>query len=231
MPKQSRRIYHMPDADLIQRTDAIAGFAVRDATDFLGRNVDTARISALRAARNDFDNFPTDEELEGAVTAAVSIKNAARKQLEDAVDTIRNMADQAFGGRNLYSTFGFEGFSELKDNDVLRAAKRIHRVTDTLTAQLMSEGLTPGHVASLQGFITALDLALDGVDAAVADRDIQTQTRIELGNALYTNLSKIGAIGRSLYENTDEARYNDYVLEQNVGQGTGNGGGGENPPA
>ncbi len=232
MPKPLTRIYHMSDADLIQRTDAIAGFAVRDATAFLSRNVDAARISALQAARDDFDAFPTDEELAGAVTVAVSIKKAARKQLEDAVDTIRGMADQAFEGQNLYSTFRFEGFSELEDNDVLRAAKRIHRVADKLTAQLTPEGLTPGHMASLQGFITALDLALDGVDTAVADRDIETQRRIGLGNALYTNLSRIGAIGRNLFENTDEARYNDYVLEQSIGQGTGNGGGGGgNPPA
>jgi len=57
-----------------------------------------------------------------------------------------------------------------------------------------------------------LDAAIDAVAASNETRDLATQTRIEKGNALWAEMTYLASIGQTLYADTNEAKYNDYVL-------------------
>jgi len=53
--------------------------------------------------------------------------------------------------------------------------------------------------------------------SATENRDLQTQDRIIKGNLLWDEMGRLASIGRSLFEDTDEALYNDYVLVGGAG--------------
>jgi hypothetical protein len=59
---------------------------------------------------------------------------------------------------------------------------------------------------------TNLDKAIDDIEDKIENRDLETQDRVQKGNALWAEMSKLSSIGKSVYEDIDEARYNDYVL-------------------
>ncbi len=122
------------------------------------------------------------------------------------------MAEQAYEGRGKYKTFGFEDMTRLSDNELYRMVKRVVRVGTSLQADLTLQGLTPTQLTDLTALNTKLDTDIDAVHDAEEQRDLQTQDRIKKGNMLYKEMVKLSSIGQSLFQDTDEAKYNDYVL-------------------
>jgi hypothetical protein len=214
MPTQKplKRNYNMSDGELVQLADGMVTLVARDATDFLTRNVEDT--DALTAARDSFANFPTDEELAADVSTAAVAKDARRAEMEDLADQIRNMAAEAFGERSTqYKAFGFAGLANMSDADAHRAALRIHRRADAAMTTLANEGLTAPRLTAFLTKVGQFDTAINAVEDAEALRDQKTQQRIGLGNTLFDEVSSIASVGKSLYVNTNEAKYNDYVID------------------
>lgn len=202
----------MADADLLQRADALRASMARDAAAFTTRNVGRKETDALQKARDTFDAFPTDEELLGAVVTATEGKTTRRKALEQALRTVRSMAELQWGTGGMYKTFGFDGITEIPDNDLHRTARRVLRVATRTQKELAAQGLTAAQLAALAHQATGFDQAIDAVAEATEERDIQTQRRVVLGNTLYGLLTRYASVGKALFEGNDEARYNDYVI-------------------
>lgn len=207
-----QRKYQMEDADLIQRADELVNSMIRDAEDFLTRKVDRSRRDELVTARNTFSDFPTDEELLGELNKASEDKDGLRDKLESAIRTIRGMADTQFGGKGFYKSFGFDDLSRKTDNGLIRMARRVVRIATRFKDELGNQGLKDTHLTGLTELAAKFDDGVDAVEQAVEERDINTQQRVLLGNALYDKMIEFADIGKSLYEDTDEAKYNDYVI-------------------
>ncbi|MEO6832116.1 MAG: hypothetical protein ABI378_07085 [Chitinophagaceae bacterium] len=177
--------------------------------------VDAARLSILKNARDAFDDTTTDVEFLGMVSYKSETKEAVRRKLEVATRRIRSMADIAYQGQGLYHTFGFEKLSRLKDNDLYRATKRVVWVANFLISDLEPQGLTVEKINALSALNLSFDNALDELGQAMAQREMESILRIKLGNVLWKKMTDLASIGKSLFEDTtDEARYNDYVLEE-----------------
>jgi len=221
MPKQTAtRQYSMADGVLKQLADALKLSIIRDLADFASRNITATQVTALQTLINNFDETTTDEELMGVVTDATIIKDKIAENIRIAVRPIRNMAETAYSTTGKYNTFGFDGLSQITDGDLYRLARRVVRVGTKLLAELAPQGLTAAQLTNVNTLATSFDAAIDAIENAIEDRDLETQDRILKGNALWAEMSRLASIGRSLYEDTDEARYNDYVLV----------GGGSTPP-
>lgn len=216
---QSERMFRMGDDVLMQKADSVVESMQRDATDFLTRNVDAARTNEIVTINNDFKDFPTDQELLGLVTSATEIKDATALELRKQLSAVRSMATTKYGNTGKFKTFDFGELSALSNEDLFRTAKRVVRVGTGLLAELASEGLTAAMLANIATLATTLDTNIDDMQAAVEIRDIKTQQRVELANSLWNTLVKYADIGKSLYEFTDEARFNDYVLTDAAGGG------------
>jgi hypothetical protein len=189
--------------------------------------VGAAQLTSFDALVSAFDNTTTDIELQGAVSVAVQVKDATVSAIHKAVRTIRSMAEQAYEGKGKYKTFGFEDMTRLSDNDLYRMVKRVVRVATSLQADLTLQGLTANQLSDLTSLDNKLDTDIDTVHDAEEQRDLQTQDRIKKGNMLYKEMAKLASIGQSLFQDTDEAKYNDYVLigSRAEGEGTGVSGG------
>ena len=210
--KMQTRIYPMADADLKQLADQLKTSIVRDATDFATRNIAAAQLTAYQTTINVFDATTTDEELLGLVTDAVEKRDAIVENSQKAIRTIRNMAEITYNSKGKYATFGFDDLSKLTPNDLYRLATRVVRVGNQLLAELSAQGLTAAQLTALGTLATQLDNAIDFVAEKIEIRDLETQDRVIKGNLLWAEMSRLASIGKSLFEDTNEAKYNDYVL-------------------
>ena len=210
--KVETRLYSMADGELKQKADGLKNTITRDLADFATRNITATQVTAYQTIIDVFDSTTTDEELLGGVTVATEAKNVIADNTRKALRTIRSMADTAYNGKGKYSIFGFDDLSELTDANLYRLAKRVVRVGGKLFTDLSAQGLTQAQLTALNALAKSFDTAIDDVEEAIETRDLETQDRIIKGNTLWQEMLRLAAIGKSLYEDTNEAKFNDYVL-------------------
>jgi hypothetical protein len=206
------RNYSLSDGDLKQKADGLALTLTRDLPDLAARKITEGFIKHLRELTSNFDEHSTDEELQGLVEEATIKKNATRKQAETAIRSIRNMADIVYSGKGRYSNFGFEDLTHVTDANFYRLARRVVRMSTKYLPDLEPQGLTTDQIAALQTLAKGFDDDIDAIEDAIETRDTETQERINKGNTLWAEMSKLASVGKSVYEDTNEAKFNDYVL-------------------
>ncbi len=107
---------------------------------------------------------------------------------------------------------GAVGVSDLDGGKLSYVARRVHRVAETMLPQLESEGLTPELLTELNSRLTTYEQALSKQEDAIADRDIATENRVEKANEIYALLVKYCNTGKQIWEDTNQAKYNDYII-------------------
>ena len=93
-------------------------------------------------------------------------------------------------------------------------AKRVIRVSTRLADDLATQGFTTAQLTAITNLAADFDISIDAQQSKMEDRTLAAQQRIMLGNDFYMELIPLGSIGRSLYEDSDEAKYNDYIIDE-----------------
>lgn len=211
--KPVRRTYGCSDATLQATADQIANCVTRDIADFAVYDIDAASVTTFKATITTFSDKTTDDESLGDQKMETDAKNTLRKELEDLLRLIRTAAQLKYGNSGKYRKFGFDRFTELSDNNLVRMIRRVIRVlTELQTEMTVSFPSVADKIAALTTKGNAFDEAVDAIIDKKNARDIATQARIIAGNAVYTELYRLTTIGKALYQDTNEAKYNDYVL-------------------
>jgi len=219
------RDYKFSDGTLEQLADLVKANIIRDMAALAVRGVTAATATALQALIDTFKDAPTDEEAQGVVSQAVEIKNAARDGALLKARSLRSAAANVYGeDAAKYKRFHFEDMDKLRDNDLPRAMRKMARVGSVLQAELAGEGIDAAFITAFETAIETLDTELDNVDIAEQERDRMTEDRIEKGNTLYKEIVRLTNIGKDVFASVSEATYNDYVIENFTGSGSGNNG-------
>ena len=207
------RIYRGADSSAIQTTDDVLDSAERDATELEAYGINEDTRNELRAARDAFSDNATDEELMGNLVIATQAKNTTRTDLRQQIRQVADRARYKYGEEDgRYRKFGVEGLSRLKDDELLRCARRVVRVGTEFLADLASTGLTAPILATLLATANTFDEQIDAQHSAIKERDLAVDTRIALGNEMYRLLVSLAGFGKLCWGDTNEAKYNDYVL-------------------
>lgn len=211
----AKRAYKMSDARLVQATDSVLQSATRDLTELASFGVTAPKIAAVETLRNTFANLPTDEELMGDMMIATAAKDELMTKVCEEIRPIIRRAQVKFGdGSPEVRKFAADGLSRLGEDELVRTAFRVVRVGTGFLTALSTEGLTQDILDALEAVAGELDVAVDTQDDAVNDRDIAVDGRIKAGNDLYAAVVNMCTYGKSAWENTNEAKYNDYVLSE-----------------
>ncbi len=211
--KPLNRDYNLSDAELVLFASDLVTFMTRDSAEFAARGVDAAAITALGVKEDQFEAFPTDPEYKALVTIAVENKDADRSQL---LVEIRGVTDRAMikwgaeSGR--YKRFDVKDLAGMSDKDLHFAARRVVRIGTIYLADLTAEGLTQAMLDSLSALAQSFEDNLNALSDAIAERDEKTEERITLGNELYELVTKYCEIGKVIWKDTSEAKYNDYII-------------------
>ncbi|MGB4776195.1 MAG: hypothetical protein WBP45_13550 [Daejeonella sp.] len=214
MPKKSITPHFTFSQDtLIQMAKSKASFIERDAAEFDKHNVTATRLTAFREKISTMENFPTDVELLGTQSVATETKDEVEVKLKNSIRGIMSRAVNKFGENSArYRQFGTKGLSHMTDLQLLKCAATVYRIGMAYLDQLASEGLTEPILTDLQNLRTEFNDADIVQSDAIANRDIATEDRIILANDIYDDLVKFCNTGKTIWANTDEARYNDYVI-------------------
>lgn len=211
--EQVIRSFRLADSVLKQKADEFIALIDRDIAEFTDRGYNAAKKAELMTARSTVDSFPSDEQLEAIKINLTEQKDAARKALEKSMRSIFNMAENVFGQFSAkYKEFGNALISQQSDAEIVRVAKIMSSTAEKYLTELSEEGLTSDKINTLITQRDALDLAIDAQAQGISDRDVAAEGRVEALNILYQLLTKYAGIGQDIFYETNEAKYNDYII-------------------
>jgi len=206
------RIYPMSDSEVGKLASGIAGSMKRDLPDFALRNITEADLNNFEVMIDDFNDLPIDEELIGELSDATEKKNQLITNIKVLVRPIRNMAFLAYKGKGKYRSFGFKDMDSMNDFETFRLATRVARVGKKHLTDLTIHGLTEGQLAAIKTLSNLLFSQIEACEDAVENRELEAENRVQKGNMLWNRMVELASIGKSLFEDTNPAKYNDYVL-------------------
>jgi hypothetical protein len=218
-----RRKYKMADGKLVETTIRVLVGAERDVAELTPFGWDQDRIDALRSSMLAFADLPTDGELSAMMAEKTEEKDLLRKRSTDYVMVqIMGRVSQRFDVESrTYERFRVGDIHSESDGNFYMTLKRVARQATDLQPQLVAEGLNQAIIDMVTQQADEFIAAMEAQDKAVDDRDLAVQARVEAGNLFYEELLKLGAIGKRIWLNVDESRYNDYVLYPNQSAGPG----------
>lgn len=207
------RNFKLADAVLKQKADELIALIDRDRAEFTDRGYNDIKKTELTNARNTVDSFASDEQLEAVKMELTEQKDAARTALEKTMRSIFNMAENVFGQQSArYKEFGNAMISQQSDAEIVRVAKIMSLTAEKYLAELSDEGFTLEKLTTLITQRDALDIAIDRQAQGISDRDVVAEGRVEALNKLYQLLIKYAGIGQDIFYETNEAKYNDYIV-------------------
>lgn len=217
-------IMNMSYAELITTSNAIHVYMVRDTDQFAEYGILEADIDAFKAKIDEFEAIPTDTEMEVPVMDATADKNTIANELRILLRSIAQRAKLAFGQDEAkYNLFHTKDLSRLPDSNLLVFGRMSKRSADLYQTELSGFGLTSIMISGLNDKNDNFETSLEDQRNAIAARDAATNNRAKKAAALYELLTKYCDTGKTIWYETNEAYYNDYVIF------TGSGGGALDP--
>ncbi len=211
--KEERKEYMMSNADLAMMASNFVVFMNRDSAEFAARGVDAADITAFQALGNAFEVFPPDEYYQAAVSGEVDLKKIARSNASEKIQLISGFFEQQWGMRDFhYKQLRVKGFHIMSDNNFLVTCRNVVTVATEYLASLTAIGLTQADIDSLESEAQTFEDKLNSIAQKKAERDDKTEERTQKGNELYSFVKKYSTIGKLIWENVDESKYNDYII-------------------
>jgi hypothetical protein len=215
------RNYLLTDADLCMYVSNLIQTITRDAEKFEEYGVTVANITAFESLGNSFEVFPPDTFYQGDVGIATEDKDKKREELLLATRKITNRALVKWGQNSpQYKKFGVKGISEMTDREVLAVSRLVALTAVSFLTQLSGEGLTQAVLDNYEDLLGEFENALNNMNNAIENRDMKTIERITLGNQLYALVSRYCTFGKTIWENVNEAKYNDYIIYTSVSPGS-----------
>ena len=202
------------------RYDELLGKAImtrsncnRDQLQLTGRGISAARVQLFQDMIDLFLNMPTDIELLGLIQEKVEQKKAAREALITSMQSIMGRVIQKDGFYSPdYRRFGTGKITKWKENDLPEVAARVVRIGIANLADYASEGLTAAMLSDLNDLLLAFNTAIENLQDAYAGREMATEDRLRKANTLYKEMMYLANVGKNIWQGTDEAKYNDYVI-------------------
>ncbi|MCX6351596.1 MAG: hypothetical protein NTX03_07030 [Bacteroidetes bacterium] len=218
--KEKKRDYNFSDATLSGLSNQFLAYAARDTGDLTPRGYTPADATNMNAKLVTFNGLLPNSYYVGQITDAVADKDAARGELELAMDAIISRVVQVHGYDNTqYTQFDVAGYSGFSDDQLVSAANRVHTIGLLIYANYSAQGMTQAMVNLITPKLTDFNTKLALIGIKVNDQDEATDLRVEKGNELYADLVILARAGQQTYKNTNPAKQNDYVIYETTASG------------
>lgn len=211
--KEVFRTFNFSDAVLITKGKEKIAFMKRDAAKFDGFGITVAAVTTLENSITAFSDGITDIEALSDQTEVTAIKDAKADELRVAIRDLMTRVELKFEqGTAKYKKFGTDILSKQSDAELLITGKRVVRVANTLLTELAEKGVTPAMLTTITTLSTDFEELLIDMKIKIGDRDIIQEERVELANSIYATLVSYTTTGRNIWNTSNAAKYNDYVL-------------------
>ncbi len=224
-----QRNYNMFDAELCMFTSNLCNFLTRDLNDLSILGLTEDMIDDLKSLGDTFEVFPPDETFVGDLMIATENKNSLRFQLQEIMRTMALRVETKWGANSgKYKRLNPGQISRHIDDIFLTTSRDMHIKMNEYLPDMTNLGLSQDMLDDWADLNEQFELARNAQADAVALRDEKTKERINLGNQVYELVTTYCNFGKRIYEKTNPAKYNDYVI-YGAGTGSSDNGGGGNP--
>lgn len=209
--------YNFSNDYLMFKVGDVVGFMNRDITEFTARNITQADIDTFEAEGNVFETILPDSFYRSQITIEVDAKNAARESCQLQARKIAGYIEQAFGDKSgQYKSLSYGKLGNAQEKAFITGVRLVARAAEGYLGIASTYGLTQAMIDSLVAEAQMMEDKLHQVAQKEADRDIKANERVAAGNALYDKLVQYCSVGKSIWEDVNEAKYNDYVINPTV---------------
>lgn len=198
---------------LAQRADHVTNLFIRDANEFASKGYDdTFRVKIVQETI-DFKALQPDEYFLGLQMVATNNKDKAASDLTELLEGLRLKAKYALGDKSVeYKTLRINKLKDQKPEDLLPAARHITTTARAMLDKLAAKLVTEESLLTIDAASQKLDDAIDEQKKAISIRMAATQEREQKANALYNLVSEACEVGKEIWDGTNQAYYNDYVI-------------------
>lgn len=218
--KAPRKKFKLSYDELCLFTSQLVANMTRDATEFAERGIDGAAITALETLGDDFEVFPPDYVYVGEISDLTTEKNDLRETVTDNIQVISGYFEQQWGIRSgKYKSLRIAGLQKMSDSKFLFTARNVVTLATQYLTELTPIGLTQTMIDVLEDNAQLFEDKLIELNNKRELRDEKAEERLTKGNELYNYVSYYCRIGKLIWENTNEAKYNDYVIYPSVDSG------------
>ena len=211
--KEVVRAYNFSDGKLITTSNEKIAYIRRDEAEFVGYGITNVMVDELENQVNNFSDTTTDVEMVEDQSEVTAAKDVVADKLKESIRGVMNRVVLKYDVHSAkYRKFGTETLSRQSDAQLLVIAARVVRVGTEMLADLAANGLTSAMLDNVKNLRDKLEDELISLKLKVADRDIEQESRVEAGNAIYATLIKYTNTGQSIWATTNVAKYNDYVV-------------------
>lgn len=211
--KEVVRAYNFSDGKLVTTSNEKIAYIRRDEAEFVGYGITNVMVDELENQVNNFSDATTDVEMVEDQSEVTAAKDVVADKLKESIRGVMSRVVLKYDEHTAkYRKFGTEALSQQSDAQLLVIAARVVRVGTDMLADLAANGLTSTMLDNVKNLRDKLEDELISLKLKVADRDIEQESRVEAGNAIYATLIKYTNTGQSIWATTNVAKYNDYVV-------------------
>lgn len=221
MKKQAtNRMYNYPDSELYVQCMEHISYAKRDIAGFETYSYDAARLEKFETACNKFAELPDDDELLGVQMQMTEKKAEAMDYLKIAIRSVMTRVAMKYHNKSgRYRRFGTQKMGDMSDAQLLFCGRRVIRVGTQMLPFLSDVGLTEETLKKVHDAVHEFENSIHIQKDKVSDRDIMVEKRTDLGNSLYEELIVLCNIGKDIWIDKDNVKYEQYVIyESNADQ-------------
>jgi hypothetical protein len=207
------RLYNLSDANLIQKGKEKIAFIRRDKAAFEVFGITSAMINTLENAIVVFSETVTDIEALSDQMMITQARNEKAEALRTAIRNLMGRVQLQFEPKSArYKKFGADRLSKQSKGKLFLTGRTVVLVGTAYLPELAANGVTTAMLTDITTLCDAFENLIIEQKISIAQRNIIQENRVIAGNTLYATLVRYTAIGLAIWETTDVAKYNDYVL-------------------
>lgn len=218
--REEKKNYNFSNDYLMFKVGDVVMHMNRDVTEFTARNITQTDIDAFEAEGNAFEAILPDSYYRSMIKIVVDAKNDARNNCQNQARKIAGYVEQVYGSRSgQYKSLNYGKLLGAKDRSFITSARLVAKAAENLLANVSAYGLTQQMIDDLIAEAQIMEDKVHDIVQKESERDIATHDRIVAGNALYQKLVQYCTVGKAIWEDVNEAKYNDYVINPSVEHG------------
>jgi len=215
MAKKNEIIRHFKgsNSELVQLLDKLINAVERDFKGLSNFGLKQEKVDLTKKLRNEFVEFPTDEEVLADKTAITDKKNDALKNLREAMKAVLSRISLHFGKTSSeIKKAGGENVSDLTDAEMCQKGRRVERTGREYLETLKEAGLTEEILEQLKLSTNLFDDLIDEQKDTAVQRDLKTRERAAKANELYELAVKFSDLGKAAFDGKNPALLESYRL-------------------
>lgn len=207
------RKYNFSDTELIYIANKQLKYITRDIEEFKEYSSSQLNLTIYIKSLQAFVDYPTDVILESEKVECIARRNEIRKEIETAIRDIHFIAKLTFSKTpDQIKQLGNAYLSKQSETQILATAQQIGNIIGEYRQGLAENGLTNAKFDNFNKIHEDLKNTIKLLDEATIKRKQATSERIILANELYKFVSCYSELGRLIWKDKNQTKYDNYVI-------------------